>query len=121
MIERIVTKRNMLAACRQVVSNKGAAGVDGLGVRSLADHLRVHGEGLATAVCAGSYLPQAILGVAIPKSKGGTRLLGIPTVTVLVLPTWPNTETARAACPRIRCLPLAGHKRVGPCRSERTK
>ena len=81
MIERIVTKRNMLTACRRVVSNKGAAGVDGLGVAALAEHLAVHGERLATAVYAGSYLPQAILGVAIPKSKGGTRLLGIPTVT----------------------------------------
>ena len=81
MIERIVTKRNMLAACRRVASNKGAAGVDGLGVHALAEHLTVHGERLATAVCTGRYLPQAILGVAIPKSKGGTRLLGIPTVT----------------------------------------
>jgi len=81
MIERIVTKRNMLAACRQVVSNKGAAGVNGLGVAALAEHLAVHGERRASAVCAGSYLPQAILGVAIPKSKGGTRLMGIPTVT----------------------------------------
>lgn len=80
MIERIVAKPNMLKACRRVVSNKGSAGIDGLGVHALAEHLTVHGERLATAVCTGRYLPQAILGVAIPKSKGGTRLLGIPTV-----------------------------------------
>lgn len=70
----------MLAACRQVVSNKGAAGVDGLGVLALAQHLAVHGERLAAELRGGHYEPQAILGVAIPKSKGGTRLLGIPTV-----------------------------------------
>lgn len=80
MIERIVAKPNMLAACRQVVSNKGAAGVDGLGVLALAQHLAVHGERLAAELRGGHYEPQAILGVAIPKSKGGTRLLGIPTV-----------------------------------------
>ncbi|MCO6482997.1 MAG: group II intron reverse transcriptase/maturase, partial [Flavobacteriales bacterium] len=80
MIERIVAKPNMLKACRQVVSNKGVAGVDGLGVAALAKHLAVHGERLATELQSGQYEPQAILGVAIPKSKGGTRLLGVPTV-----------------------------------------
>lgn len=80
MVERIVAKPNMLKACRQVVSNKGAAGVDGLGVLALAQHLAVHGERLAAELRGGHYEPQAILGVAIPKSKGGTRLLGIPTV-----------------------------------------
>lgn len=80
MIERIVAKPNMLKACRQVVSNKGAAGVDGLGVHALAEHLAVHGGRLAAELRGGHYEPQAILGVAIPKSKGGTRLLGVPTV-----------------------------------------
>jgi len=70
----------MHKAYRQVVSNQGSAGVDSMPVSELLNHLNVNRNALATAVCNGSYLPQAILGVEIPKSNGKTRLLGIPTV-----------------------------------------
>jgi group II intron reverse transcriptase/maturase len=81
MIEKVVSRKNMLKACRQVVSNQGSAGVDGMSVEELSHHLRINRDKIVTAVCNGSYLPQAILGVEIPKSKGKTRVLGIPTVT----------------------------------------
>lgn len=71
----------MLKACHQVVSNKGSAGVDGMSVTKLSDHWEENQRRIATSVCNGKYLPQAILGVEIPKSNGKTRLLGIPTVT----------------------------------------
>lgn len=71
----------MLKACHQVVSNKGSAGVDGMSVTKLSDHWEENQRRIATSVCDGRYLPQAILGVEIPKSNGKTRLLGIPTVT----------------------------------------
>lgn len=71
----------MREAYHQVVSNQGSAGVDGMPVRGLEKYLKENRNRLVNSLCNGSYLPQAILGVAIPKSKGKTRLLGIPTVT----------------------------------------
>ena len=81
MIEKVLNRANMLRAYHQVVSNKGSAGVDGMGVKALLQHLKNNRDSIVTAVSEGHYLPQAILGVAIPKSNGKTRLLGIPTVT----------------------------------------
>ena len=71
----------MLKAYHQVVSNKGSAGVDGMGVNKLLHHLKINRDVIVQAVSEGNYLPQPILGVEIPKSNGKTRLLGIPTVT----------------------------------------
>lgn len=81
MIERVISRKNMHKAYRQVVSNGGSAGVDGMTVTALRQHLNKNRDAIATAVCNGRYLPQSILGVAIPKENGKTRLLGIPTVT----------------------------------------
>jgi len=80
MIEQVLSNRNMREACRHVVSNGGSAGVDGMTTDRLTDHLRVQGAQLVASVLEGSYHRKAILGVAIPKSNGKTRLLGIPTV-----------------------------------------
>jgi RNA-directed DNA polymerase len=81
MIEKVISRKNMLKAYHQVMSNQGSAGVDGMPVRELLDHLNSNRDSIVTAVCSGCYLPNAILGVTIPKSNGKTRLLGIPTVT----------------------------------------
>lgn len=80
MIEKVVQRGNLLKAYRQVLTNKGSAGVDGMPVGKLSDHLQVNRDRIVTAIVNGSYLPQAILGVEIPKSNGKKRLLGIPTV-----------------------------------------
>lgn len=81
MIEKVINRRNMQRACKQVVANKGSAGVDGMSVKELSAHLRKNRDKIATSMVNGKYLPQPILGVAIPKSNGKTRLLGVPTVT----------------------------------------
>jgi RNA-directed DNA polymerase len=81
MIEKVINRKNMLRAYRQVLSNKGSAGVDGMSVKELSAHLDKNREQITLEVCNGKYLPQPILGVEIPKSNGKTRLLGIPTVT----------------------------------------
>lgn len=81
MIEKVITRKNMLRAYHQVLSNKGSAGVDGMPVKALSEHLDKNREKIALEVCNGKYLPQPILGVEIPKGNGKTRLLGIPTVT----------------------------------------
>lgn len=70
----------MMRAYRQVVSNKGSAGVDGMPVKELYAYLAKNRDQIAFDVRNGKYLPQAIRGVAIPKSNGKKRLLGVPTV-----------------------------------------
>ena len=70
----------MMRAYRQVVSNKGSAGVDGMSVKELYAYLAKNRDQIAFDVRNGKYLPQAIRGVAIPKSNGKKRLLGVPTV-----------------------------------------
>jgi len=79
-MEAVVERGNVWAAYRRVVENKGAAGVDGLAVPEFKDWLKEHWPTVRAALLAGSYLPQAVRAVAIPKPSGGTRVLGIPTV-----------------------------------------
>jgi RNA-directed DNA polymerase len=81
MIEQVFNRRNMHLAYKQVLANKGSAGVDGMQVSELKHHIRKEREATVTGIINGRYLPQPILGVTIPKSNGKTRLLGIPTVT----------------------------------------
>jgi RNA-directed DNA polymerase len=80
MIERILKRRNIGSACKEVVSNQGSAGVDGMSVKELPLHLEKHCSAIVTAIRTGDYHPKAILGVEIPKENGKKRLLGIPTV-----------------------------------------
>jgi RNA-directed DNA polymerase len=81
MIEQVLNPRNMMRAYQQLMSNKGSAGVDGMSVKELYDHLANNRRQIESSIREGKYLPQPILGVEIPKSNGKTRLLGVPTVT----------------------------------------
>lgn len=80
MIEAVIEPENMALAYRKVVSNKGAAGVDGMEVQELKSYLQQHWGKLRAALLEGNYKPQAVRSVEIPKSNGGVRKLGIPTV-----------------------------------------
>ena len=81
LIERVVCRENMLAAYRRVVRNKGAAGVDGVTVHELGAFCQAHWEGVREQLLSGSYRPQPVRRVDIPKPGGkGMRMLGIPTV-----------------------------------------
>src|SRR5215218_5389280 len=81
MIEQVINRRNMHLAYKHVLSNKGSAGVDDMQVSELKHFIRKDREAIVLSIINGTYLPQPILGVSIPKSNGKTRLLGIPTVT----------------------------------------
>jgi RNA-directed DNA polymerase len=71
----------MLAAFNRVTRNKGAAGVDGITVDELGDVLRSQWEAIREKLLNGTYVPNAVLKVEIPKPDGkGVRMLGIPTV-----------------------------------------
>ncbi|MDQ3016328.1 MAG: group II intron reverse transcriptase/maturase [Bacteroidota bacterium] len=80
LMEQLVTKENMTRAYKQVVSNKGAAGVDGLEVTELKDYLKAHWSGIKDKLLSDGYYPQKVRRVEIPKPNGGKRVLGIPTV-----------------------------------------
>lgn len=67
-------------AYHAVLRNKGSAGVDGMKTEDLPRHLMFHWEDIKEELRTGSYQPQLIRGVKIPKPTGGTRQLGIPTV-----------------------------------------
>ena len=81
MIESVLNPYNLQRALRQVVANGGSAGVDGHKASELELYFRQHKTALLQAVRSTTYRPSPILGVAIPKANGKTRLLGIPTVT----------------------------------------
>ena len=81
MIEQILTRKNMLHAMYKVQKNHGSAGVDYMPVTKLPELLSIDKGELISKVRSGNYLPQAILGVEIPKGNGDMRLLGIPTAT----------------------------------------
>ena len=80
LIERVLLARNLTLACKQVISNKGSAGVDGMSVKELKAWLDKNRTMLLEMVRKGRYYPQAIRGKEIPKGNGKMRLLGIPTV-----------------------------------------
>ena len=79
-MEAIVERDNLRKALAQVKRNKGAAGVDGMSLDALAPHLKEHGPAIRARLLDGTYQPQPVRRVEIPKATGGTRLLGIPTV-----------------------------------------
>ena len=81
MIEQILQAKNLTRARRKVERNGGSAGVDGMRTTELKSYIEQHGEGILTSIVNGKYLPSPILAVEIPKASGGTRMLGIPTVT----------------------------------------
>lgn len=79
-IDKALTARNLTEACKEVVSNKGSAGTDRMGVKELRAYLDNNRNGLTAQIRNGEYIPQPIRGKEIPKRNGKIRLLGIPTV-----------------------------------------
>lgn len=80
MWERIFSGANMRRALSRVEANQGAAGVDGMSVKELPDHLRKHWPTIRAKLDAREYEPSPVKRVVIPKPDGGERMLGIPTV-----------------------------------------
>lgn len=80
LIEKILTKDNVREALNRVVSNKGAAGIDGMKVEDLRDYMNANWESIRQSIIERSYKPSPVRRVEIPKPNGGVRKLGIPTV-----------------------------------------
>ena len=80
LIEKVLSRQNMLKALRRVEKNKGAPGIDNLIVENLKPYLCQNWLSIKEQLLKGDYKPQPVLRVEIDKPNGGKRLLGIPTV-----------------------------------------
>ncbi|WP_341201840.1 group II intron reverse transcriptase/maturase [Planomicrobium okeanokoites] len=74
------TRENLIRALNRVVRNKGSHGVDEMPVQNLRAHVIEHWDTMKMDLLSGTYQPQPVRRVEIPKPDGGVRLLGIPTV-----------------------------------------
>src|SRR5271169_3251810 len=79
-MEAVIERENLKKALAQVKRNKGAAGADGVAVGGLPAYLKEHWLAIRAQLLEGSYKPQPVRRVEIPKATGGLRPLGIPTV-----------------------------------------
>ena len=80
LMERVIERKNAIEALKRVRRNKGSPGSDGMTVGELEPYLRENWEIIREQLLAGTYQPSAVRRVLIPKSGGGMRELGIPTV-----------------------------------------
>jgi RNA-directed DNA polymerase len=80
LMEVVSGSANLNRAYKRVKANGGAPGVDGMTVEDLRGWIAVNREALIASLLDGSYKPQPVRGVSIPKPGGGERQLGIPTV-----------------------------------------
>ena len=80
LLERILSRENMLKAWKRVKANKGAPGIDGKSIEEFPKFARNHWDNIRESLLAGTYQPLPVRRVEIPKATGGTRPLGIPTV-----------------------------------------
>lgn len=76
-----ISKRQVWEAYKRIRANKGAAGIDGQTIAGFEEHLEDNLYKLWNRLASGSYFPQPVKRVDIPKANGATRPLGIPTVT----------------------------------------
>jgi len=79
-MEEVCERENCLQALKRVKSNKGSPVIDGMKVEELSGHLREHWPAIREQLLNGTYKPQPVKRVEIPKPDGGMRKLGIPTV-----------------------------------------
>jgi RNA-directed DNA polymerase len=79
-MEKVCRRENLWQAFKRVKGNGGSPGVDGMTVDDFADYLKQHWITIREQLLSGTYQPQPVRRVEIPKPDGGVRKLGIPTV-----------------------------------------
>lgn len=80
LMEEIVERENLKEALKRVKANKGSPGIDGMTVKELPEYLKENWPTIRENLLSGTYKPQPVKRVEIPKPDGGMRKLGIPTV-----------------------------------------
>ncbi|KMK74442.1 group II intron reverse transcriptase/maturase [Alkalihalobacillus pseudalcaliphilus] len=80
MLKSVLRRDNLMYALKRVEKNKGSHGVDEMPVQNLRAHIALHWTSIRKELLEGTYQPQPVRRVEIPKANGGKRKLGIPTV-----------------------------------------
>lgn len=80
LMSRVLERGNMQLAYSRVMKNRGAPGIDGMRCEDLKGWLKANWSQVKRALLEGTYRPQAVRRVDIPKPQGGVRTLGVPTV-----------------------------------------
>src|SRR5262245_2074559 len=80
LMEEVCERENLVRAWQRVRENKGAPGVDGMTIDDAKSFLREHWPDIRSHLLAGTYRPQPVKRVEIPKPDGGVRKLGVPCV-----------------------------------------
>lgn len=80
LMGKVLERQNLQVALKRVRKNKGSAGIDGMTVGELPEYLRAHWSGIREQLLTNTYRPSMVRQQEIPKSGGGVRQLGIPTV-----------------------------------------
>jgi len=100
LMESICDPENLNTAMAKVIANGGAPGVDGMRVKELEKYFERHRDRIVGELLAGTYRPQPVQRVEIPKPDGGIRKLGIPTavdrviqqaILLVLSPQWDET------------------------------
>lgn len=100
LMERICDPLNLECAMAKVIANGGAPGGDGMTVNELEKYFERHRDRIIDELLSGTYRPQPVLRVEIPKPDGGMRKLGIPTavdrviqqaILLVLSPEWDKT------------------------------
>jgi RNA-directed DNA polymerase len=81
LLGRILALPNVRHAWNRIRANKGAAGIDGMLIEAFSEFAKTDWKRIRQSPLAGTYQPLPVKRVEIPKATGGTRPLGIPTVT----------------------------------------
>ena len=80
LMEEVCDRANLVRAWKRVRSNKGSPGVDGMTIAGAKAYLREHWPNIRSQLLEGTYQPQPVKRVEIPKPEGGVRKLGVPCV-----------------------------------------
>src|SRR6201989_1525204 len=80
LMEEVCDRENLVRAWKRVRQNKGGPGVDGMTIDDAKDYLREHWPNIRSQLLSGTYQPQPVKRVEIPKPDGGVRKLGVPCV-----------------------------------------
>lgn len=96
VMEEVVAAANLRRALQRVRSNKGSPGVDGMTTKELSAYLKEAWPRLKEELLAGTYRPQPVKRVEIPKPGGGVRALGIPVLSAAE--GWSIGSSSRRSC-----------------------
>jgi len=99
LMEEVCDRENLVRAWKRVRQNKGSPGVDGMTIGDAKDYLREHWPSIRSQLLEGTYQPQPVKRVEIPKPDGGIRKLGVPCVAKARRDLWGK-----------RCATIAGHR-----------